>query len=266
MGNFNYTFNFLVLITIIFLVTFELFSQVDTESLRKVDMKVGMNQNLQTTIGLRKGNTDFFALSVAYRLDTLSDKFHAYGVGSFDYQDNTNGVFQRSGFIHLRFLKFWTKHFSHEYFAQKQFDYFQRLKDRNTFGAGIRFTFDIYKNSHHDSTGRIFNIYAGVGLMYENELLNIPVNYSTNIIRSASYMNVSWIPSDNFNVTTVFYFQQNIFNSDDYRILNISSLNFKINEMFNFVFQLKYRFDEEPPLPSLKKYDYELRNGINIEF
>ncbi len=264
MRNISFKFIILFFFSIIFFRANDAISQVDTESLRKIDMKVGLSQNLQTTIGLRKGNTEFFALSVAYRLDTLSDKYHAYGVGNLNYQDNSKGVFQRSGFLHLRFLKFWTKYFSQEVYAQKQFDYFRRLKDRNIVGGGLRFSFDIKGKS--DSSKRILNIYAGTGLMYENELLNIPKNYSTNLIRSASYLNITWIPSEKYNVTSVTYFQQNIFNKDDYRILNISSMNFNVSELLTFVFQFNYRYDSQPPLPELKTYDFEIRNGINFTF
>lgn len=224
-------------------------------------MEIGLSQNLQTTVGLRKGNTEFFALSVAYRLDTLSDKFHAYGVGSINYQDNSGGVFQRSGFIHLRYIGFWSDYFSREYYVQKQFDYFQRLKDRNLIGGGLRFSIDI-----KDSTKRVFHFYAGTGLMYENELLNISKNYSTNLIRSSSYINLSWIPNSNFNISTVTYYQWDIFNSKDYRILNISSMNFKINKFLTFVFQFNYRFDNQPPMIDIEKYDLEFRNGIKFEF
>lgn len=259
----NLTLN-IKLFTIIFINCFNFYvlsAQVDTESLRKVDMKEGINQNLLTNIGLRKGNTEFFALSITYRLDTLSKKFHAYGVGNLSYQDNSKGVFQRSGFIHLRFIDFWTEHFSKEYYVQKQFDYFQRLKDRNLIGGSIRFSFNIF-----DSTQKIFHIYSGTGIMYENELLNISDNYSTNLIRSSSYLNISWIPSSNFNLSTVIYYQWDIFNSDDYRILNISSMNIKINKFLTFVFQFNYRFDNQPPISTLKKYDLDFRNGIKFEF
>ncbi len=236
-------------------------SQVDTESLRKIDMDVGHFQNLQTNIGLRKGNTEFFSLGINYRSDYVTDKYHAYGVASLAYQDNQNGVFQRMGFIHLRYLQKWGGNFWKEFYAQKQFDFFQRLKDRNLLGGGVRFNFD-----QKDSVKRIFNLYMGTGIMYENELLNINQNYSTNLIRSSSYLNLSWIPNNQFNLSSVIYYQWDLFNSKDYRILSISSFNFKINNLLSFIFQMNYRFDSDPPIPEIKKYDYELRNGLKFEF
>ena len=191
----------LVVLTLLFSMQI-LVSQVDTESLRKIDMKVGLNQNLLTNIGLKEGNTEYFALSLSYRADYVTDKNHIYGVGNLSYQDNRNGVFQRAGFIHLRYLDKWDKYFSNEAYVQKQFDYFQRLKDRNLIGGGVRFSFDI-----KDSTKRIFHIFLGSGLMYENELLNIKKKFSTNLIRSSSYFNVSWIPNNNFNFSSVLYYQ-----------------------------------------------------------
>lgn len=250
----------IVVLTLLFSIQI-LVSQVDTESLRKIDMKVGLNQNLLINIGLKEGNTEYFALSVGYRADYVTDSTHIYGVGNLSYQDNQNGVFQRAGFIHLRYLEKINQYFSKEAYVQKQFDYFQRLKDRNLIGGGARFSFDI-----KDSTKRLFYIFLGSGLMYENELLNIKKNYSTNIIRSSSYFNISWIPNNNFNISSVLYYQWDIFNSTDFRILNISSLNFKFNDYLSFVFSFNYRFDNHPPIKELKKYDYEFRNGVKLEF
>lgn len=249
-------------ILILFISTQNIKSQIDTESLRKVDMKVGHTQNLLTNIGLRKGNTEFFSLGINYRNDYLTDKYHAYGVASLAYQDNQFGVFQRSGFIHIRYLQKWAGNFWKEAYTQKQFDYFQRLKDRNIIGGGVRYSIDI----NDSSDKRIFHLYTGTGIMYENELLNIKENYSTNLIRSSSYLNLSWIPNNDFNISSVIYYQWDLFNSEDYRILSISSMNFRFNKSLSFVFQFNYRYDSDPPIPEIKKYDYELRNGIKFEF
>jgi len=250
----------IILISIILSIQI-VYSQVDTESLRKIDSEVGLNQNLLTNIGLKKGNTEYFALSLSYRADYVTDSNHIYGVGNLSYQDNKNGVFQRAGFIHLRYLEKWDEYFSKEAYLQKQFDYFQRLKDRNLIGGGIRFSFDI-----KDSVKRLFHIYLGSGIMYENELLNIKDKYSTNLIRSSSYFNISWIPNNKFNLSSVLYYQWDIFNYKDYRFLNISSINIKFNKMLSVVLSFNYRYDNQPPIRELKKFDYEFKNGVKLEF
>lgn len=250
-----------LLILIVFVSNNNIFSQVDTESMRKIDMNLGTFHNLQTNFGLRKGNTEFISVALNYRVDFVKEEEHYYGIGNISYQDNQGRVFQRSGFIHFRYLRKWGEYFHKEAYIQKQFDSFQRLKDRNLLGGGVRFSFDV-----KDSTKRIFYIFMGTGIMYENELLNISKNYSTNLIRSSSYLNLSWIPSENFNISTVTYYQVDIFNNDDYRILNISSLNFKFNKFLTFVVQFNYRYDSDPPQSDIKEFDYEIRNGLKFEF
>ncbi|MDP8241302.1 MAG: DUF481 domain-containing protein [Candidatus Hatepunaea meridiana] len=61
------------------------------------------------------------------------------------------------------------------------------------------------------------------------------------------------------------YFQPDINNPSDFRILVNSELEIKLSETFSFTAEVKYRHDSEPP-QGLKDYDINISNGISFTF
>jgi len=133
-------------------------------------------------------------------------------------------------------------------FSQLQSNAILLLERRFLVGAGFRRTIvDFQKDSL-----KSFKIELSGGAMQENELLNrtnleIGEKYHTNYTRMIFSL-VSVLDLKNkFTLVNTTYFQQYVFNLNDFRLLNEFNLMFNINKNLAFSIDLVYRFDSEPP-------------------
>lgn len=243
--------------------TFSGSAQVDTEAYRKYSLEPGLFNTMALNLGYNSGNTNFIKIKAAYRADYYAGDFYSFLIGNLEYKEGNEELITNKGFVHLRLIYNAAELFHPELFLQKEFNKFILLKDRNLAGAGARLHL-INVNPVADSLSKI-NFYLGIGAMYEEETYSSEPFASTSLLRSTNYVNFIWEIDKRTEFNIVTYFQVNVARFKDFRILCNTGLKFKIIEKLKFIVNMSLRFDNEP-IWGVKKYDFELNNGISFEF
>lgn len=247
---------------ILFFISFlPLFSQVNTEELRKYGLEEGLYHKVDFGLGLVKGNSDLVKVSGSYRIDYIKEKYNIFYVMNYEFHESDGNKVVNKGFAHLRGIHNLHNKLKAEAFIQKEFNEFILLKDRYLVGSVLRYNVVNFKDDEKD----FLKFFVGSGFMYEFEYYNIEKNNTSNLIRSTSYLTVDWNMNDIVKFSTITYLQFVLDNFSDRRILNESSVNFKISDNLKFYTKVNYRLDSEPP-PDIKKYDLEIKNGFTITF
>lgn len=253
------------LLTAIFLfvliTTIDVFAQVNIEKMRKDKQFNGWLNNIQSTIELDKGNSDDFKIVSKYRTDYISGNWYTFIIGSLEYKESLNQKVSHKGFLHYRLNYIFTDFYTHELFMQKEFDEFLLIEDRNLVGTGARL--DLLSSYAADSLVSYF-VNLGIGFMYEYEYFKSEPAVLTRLLRSTNYLSFS-IQSGMVNFFTTVYYQPDIGDFSDFRVLNESQLEIKIYGNLSFVTNLEYRFDSAPAR-TVKHYDLSLTNGLSIKF
>lgn len=264
-GNFMKNVNILIVVILLFFSSINLFSQINTEVFRKEFSKDGIFHKINVDIGITKGNTEYTTVRPSYRIDWLKDKFHNFGIISYAYAEDAVKKRENRGFIHLRSSYQIFDYLYGELFLQKEFNEFILLKDRNLFGITSRIQI-INEIIQIDSTEKLeIYTFLGLGAMIENEELKTKPRKETTVGRLTSYFSLGVNISPNLLIKSITYYQPRFSDDKDYRLLNESSLNIKINQNLTFRTSLRLRYDSDPP-EKVKPRDLNLLNGIQIDF
>ncbi len=252
----------ILLIFILFSIA-KVYSQVNTETLRKSDLEEGWHNTISLNFGLNKGNSNFVTVNAGLRSDYRKDRFYSFLSSSVEYKEGNDKLISSKGFAHLRGIYTLTELLHPEIFIQKQYNKFIFLKDRNLAGGGMRLLL-VNRRYEKDSVSKL-RLYLGIGAMYENEVFIKDIAQETHLLRSTNYVNFRWIIDPRLQVQFTSYFQFDTGRFHDCRVLSESTLSFSITEALKFSVSVNYRFDNEPP-KDIKKYDLEVLNGISVLF
>lgn len=252
---------FFYLLFIITLCSDAVLPQVNTEKYRKEIDDEGFYSTIGIAAGLNKGNSDFVSVKGAMRFDYITEKADYFIVGNYEFKEGNDKKIVNKGFGHLRAIVELSDLMDIEFFAQKEFNQFILLKDRNLIGSGLRFNLLDYKS---DVTG--LRLFLGIGGMYERESFNTkPSVLNTSIFRSTNYFTVDWKINSFVDFLWISYFQVDAKSITDHRFLTDMNLNFRITSNITFTASFNLRYDNLP-VHSIKKYDLELINGISFSF
>lgn len=235
--------------------------QVNTEAYRKRPGEQGFHNRLSVNFSLYKGNSNFFKVAGGYRADFLADRFYTFLVLNYNYGEESESIFLRDGFAHLRCTYAFVPDIQGEVFAQRGFNDFIRLKDRLLAGGGVRFTLA----KGEDSTTR-YGLHLGLGMMYENELEGTDaLEVETTYARSTNYLagRIDFVDRLSLNVVT--YYQPAVTRIEDYRILLETGLGVDIFSGLAITTSLNWRYDSDP-FPGVEPYDLTLSNGLTLTF
>lgn len=235
-------------------------AQMNTEKFRgsKTD---GFHHTINFAVDLNKGNEDYVEYTGDYRLDLFKQNFISFLVGSLEYKEGNSSILSNSGFAHLRFIFNQDGIVEPEIFTQIDYNDFILLKHRFLSGAGLRLKLiDYSKDSTHG-----FITELGLGLMYEYEDYYSNAESTKRYFRSTNYINLRYNLLNDLVFSAVAYYQPYINNLKDFRILSENKLSFIITKYFAIFISTKYRYDSLPP-KGLKNFDFELNNGLSINF
>ena len=163
--------------------------------------------------------------------------------------------FVNSGFAHVRYNRKVTKELLRwEFFTQYQYNKALEVGQRVLAGTGPRFKL-------YDSDN--FRAYIASLYMYEYQesvdKLIIERNH-----RTSSYISFT-VDFERIEFSNTIYFQPNMRDLKDYRVLSQSDVMFKIFENLKFKTGFNYRYDTRP-FPGVPKITYYLTNGLRFEF
>jgi hypothetical protein len=252
-------------IILIFLFSaFILNSQVNTEKMRKDDISNGWFNKIAAEVALKSGNEEYMKIASNFRTDYVKNNFLTFLVGNIEYKEGNNAIITNKGFLHLRSIYSVNHFWDVEAFTQAEYNEFIEMKERYLGGSGIRLEpVNIFYGEDKKS---LFALHIGIGVMYEYEHQgNAETSKIFRLIRSTNNINLLWKINDVFSISEIVYFQPDLENFDDFRILNDLALTFKVFENVSFYINMNYRFDSDPFL-EIGNYDFALTNGIEVRF
>jgi hypothetical protein len=229
------------------------------ETMRQMRLEPGWYNSINLDLTYRTGNTDLFTARTRFRSDYLSKTYHGFIFGSLQQGRKSGAFFINKGMAHARIIRSLTQHVLFESFVQKQFNESILLSDRNLVGGGIRF--DLYPSNSK------FNIYLGIGAMWEHERINDTDvgEITSRIIRSTNYINWTGQLDERITTSATGYYQVHTRRFADYRILFQGSLTFRLTTKLAFPLRVNLRYDSEPPT-GIRKHDVEIFNGLRYTF
>ena len=233
--------------------------QVNTESMRKSNLNEGIFNKISIDLDYdNANNNEIFNINFNYRIDFIKSDFNTFMKlnyeNGYDKTDDNKNTINNKGFCHIRYTKNLIEKYFLETFIQYEFNDFLNIKDRYLLGLGTRIKLDTKKNN---------SIFLGIGLMNEKEIYE--VDDDKNLIRSTNYLSNSTKINDNITLSNIIYFQLDIGNSNDYRILYDSSINVETVKNLFLNFAINYRYDNDPHENFSQSYT-QLSSGIEYEF
>lgn len=235
-----------------------IYPQVNVENFRKRGLNEGLFHNISLSLGYFDGNIEFTSFKGEYRADVVWGALKGFLITRNQLKQNDGDAYLNRSFTHLRLIQTQASHIDLEGFFQHEYDPFLLLEKRELFGAGVRFPL------HLADDGQT-SLFLGVGAMLEREETNDLDRGDANRLRSTNYLSYFYSWADPIHVTGTLYYQPNLLDALDFRILFQNELNVVLTEHLAFLFKLVYRFDNKP-LGDLRPYDLELTNGIRVNF
>ena len=229
------------------------------ETMRQMRLEPGWYNSINLDLTYRTGNTDLLTSRARFRSDYLSKRYHGFIFGSLQQGRKSGAFFINKGMAHARIIRTLTQHVLFESFVQKQFNESILLNDRNLVGGGVRFAL-------HPPSSK-FNLYLGIGAMWEHERINDPDvgEITTRILRSTNYINWTGQLDERITTSATGYYQVHTRHFEDYRILFEGSLTFRFTTKLAFPLRINFRYDSEPPA-GIHKHDVEIFNGLRYTF
>ena len=244
-------------------------AQVNTEAMRFNTDLPGFTISGNLSGEYVEGNSDYITYSGQLRLDYRKEKNHAFYIANFDRGETNKKLYINSGFMHMRSVRQTNSRIKTEMFAQLEYNDFLHIEQRRLAGGGLRINFLKYKD--------VLDFNMGLAAMWENEEYVDPEwddasgtwtifpTEDKDLIRSTNYLTGKWYINEHvtFNLTT--YYQPDISNFDDFRLLMDTGLRILFSDIFYFTTIIHYRHDSEPPT-GLEDYDLSMTNGIGFAF
>ena len=229
------------------------------ETMKQLLLKPGWYNSIALDLTYRTGNTDLFTARTRFRSDYLSKRYHGFVFGSLQQGRRKGAFFINKGMAHARIILRSSQHLLLESFVQKQFNESILLNDRNLAGGGIRLALRPASSK--------FNVYLGIGGMWEHERINDKVHgeITTSIVRSTNYLNWTWQLDERITTSATGYYQCYVRRFQDYRILFEGSITFRLTTQLAFPLRVNFRYDSEPPT-GIQKHDVEIFNGLRYTF
>jgi len=233
-------------------------AQVNTEPFRKRIRSKGVSFILQGTFDGHTGNTQGLTADGLVGLGFASGRHLAFGFGSIDYSRLNGTLGVDKSFVHLRYDYELVRFAWAEAFAQTQSDVFQRIKERDLFGAGPRVA--LYKD---DELG----VYLGVAYMFERDLTDVSPGASDRRIpfesRASVYLTAHATLRDGVDAVTTTYVQPRVDDPGDVRVLNETGFVFKVASWLSASISFTAHYDSRQPSGVLPT-DTELKNAISV--
>ena len=216
-------------------------------------------------LSIVEGNAQYLQFNTLSRMDYTTQRAYTFLVGSFNQgrQGENGGLFINKGFLHLRRTREVTGGFAFEWYAQKEFNEFILIEERNLFGLCLRYSFTGSEFNRSDPSK--FQLVIGSGPMWEEEMLNSPGDKDTNLIRVSTYLVLGYRLDERVELNSTTYYQVNSSEITDYRLLMDGGISLNLEGGLSLTVKINLRYDSKPPA-GLENLDFELMNGLNYSF
>ncbi|MFH1194379.1 MAG: DUF481 domain-containing protein [bacterium] len=251
-----------ILGVIFLLIVFEssLNAQINTERFRKDADSIGFSGNADFEATIITGNTDFKLITLGGRLNYNWGNSYTFLVFDGGLGWNKGQSFFDQSLLHLRNVITIDDLIQHETFLQYDFNKKRKLLERELIGTGLRFRF-----LHIGD----FKSRLGIAYMYEIEEYDLPDNSlhgkNKNSHRISTYLTFEIDLKKDFRFISVTYFQPEIGNWDDHKIISEEALIMNLGKLIDFNVKFNLRYDSRPP-DETKELDTITKFGITVKF
>jgi len=238
---------------------------VNVQNLVGQDLPEGFSGGLDGTADWRTGNTELLIVSGAATVRYKRDDHLIFAIGRASYgrigDEDAREQIIGNTFEHLRYRWRLTPLVTAEVFAQHEYDEFRRLQFRALAGLGPRF---VLLNE------KTVGLVVGVAYLFEREKLDdkdgtvdAGDEYSTS--RLSSYAVFTTALNEVVTFAETVYFQPNLGDFGDFRLLSESQLLVKLSDRFTFRTAFVIAHDASPP-DTVQKTDTSMQSGISFKF
>lgn len=251
--------NLLLLIIALSIYT-NLTAQINTEKFRQDSARIGFSGIANVEITAVSGNTDFQFISLGGRLNYNWGVSYTFLVadGGFGW-DEGKRIFNQA-LLHLRHVQSFTELIQSEIFIQTDFNKKRLLNQRELIGGGIRLR--VLSNEK-------LKLRLGTSYFYEHEIYSVSATsiHGSNKFASrvSTYLTLEYQIADYSNLVMINYFQPQIGNWEDYRIISDISFITSISSFVDLKVSFNLRYDSKPP-ETIKSTDTITKFGFGFKF
>jgi len=212
---------------------------INIEDKRLGYKKDGWNGNIDFNLRYTQNTNSVWQFnnqaSLLYRKDTSSHLI----ISNISLNRSNKSNLINAGFIHYRYGRKIpaVKQLKFECFNQYQYNSVQKIKFRFLAGTGLR-----VKVIGNDS----INLNFGWSFMYEYEEITTPeFNHA---LRNSNYLSFNAKIGKDWSIKTIFYYQPNVLDFDDFRMSNNTSISHSLTSKISLVGTMSFLYDSRPPL------------------
>lgn len=219
---------------------------VNIENKRIYDDTIGFSGNLDLTFSLQKNTNTLFTLQFKPLVQYKTPRHYFLLINDLKYITSNKDLYSNFGMSHFRYayrLKDKSP-WKLEGYTQVQYNQILLQKIRFLIGSGIRFRI-LNKNK--------VRLFLGSSHFYEYEEINYSdrPNEYINSTRWSNYFS-TYFSFDKFEISTVIYYQPNLFRFKDFRVSGDYNFMVKVTKQLNLKFNLSHYYDSEPPQTIVK--------------
>lgn len=233
-------------------------SILNVERLQPVDVR-GAHLDLDLGASLSGGNTEVIDVSAVTVLGYLGGSHWIRLLGGIDFLSEESSDLVNNRFAHIRYNYILSPRLRTFHFAQIQANRNLLLSRRVLYGSGLRVRAIARPRVRLD---------LGTGVMYEDEHLDprrLPADDdpNTEVFRAANLAVLGWTPGPRVTLTSTTYFQPDLGELDDFRVLSDLNLSVPLASALDLELSLRWRHDSRPPA-DLESDDLKLTSGLSI--
>jgi Protein of unknown function, DUF481 len=235
-------------------------AQVNVEPLRR-DLKThGFSGHITGSFDGLTGNTEGVTAGGALLVGVHAGRHFAYLDATADYSRINHQTQVAKSFAHLREDVQLADWLWSEYFAQLETDHFRRIQLRELVGTGPRFR--LFETEE-------LSAFYGTAYMLEHTHLsydpNAPAVLSETAERWSNYLALAYQVGKRVLMTNTTYYEPRISDFDDFHLLSVTALEFKITPILSSGVSLSVHYESRVP-SDVKPTDVEVKNALDLKF
>ncbi|MBU2557801.1 MAG: DUF481 domain-containing protein [Bacteroidetes bacterium] len=248
----------------LFFIPFCMLAQVNAERFRKEYDQLGFSITNTTGFDFSSGNTEELEFSEALRLDWNNPIQDYYAILEYDFKTVSKEKTKDKGFFHFRTIRDLKDYYMMtELFTQLEMDRFLNLRSRFLLGGGLRMDL-VALFASVDTTRHNVKLFAGIGIMYENEAYSYVQDIYISHFRSTNYLSMVMSLSENVDFTVVNYYQPALEDFNDYRFITDIKLRVRLISQLSVQFSTSYKH-RNVVVDDTFKDDLEIKTAIVIK-
>lgn len=202
------------------------------------------------------GNSDKTSAGLSIRADYSSEKWLFLTIAAYNYGESNGNKDTDDGLLHLRYIHHIDNTlYDYEFFVQTEYNEFQDIRIRNLVGANIRREIPDYFDA----------CYVGMGLFYsymEPDVIS-PIDPVYERVKLNTYLSLTKQVNANFTVTYLGFYQPNIEDFSDYRIVQTLQFDTTITDHLTLGIDLRHKYNATP-YHQIERSDF--KSGINLKY